>query len=143
VVETRLEIRLTATILVSVAQMATLRPQRQIATVSSMAGNYSVPVPRRRDACQQVEDPGVGRRIERYGYESGAGSSHGAVVPNGTTVAYGYDTYNRLRTLEHKNSVAQVIASYAYTLGADRQPDAHRREHRRSAERTNTTTCIG
>jgi len=38
--------------------------------------------------------------------------------PNGTAVSYTYDINNRLTNLTHKNSVQQVLASYAYTLGA-------------------------
>lgn len=55
--------------------------------------------------------------ITTYFYDS-AGNRTGLAYPNGTNISYAYDTNNRLTTLTHKNAISEVLASYAYTLGA-------------------------
>jgi RHS repeat-associated protein len=56
-------------------------------------------------------------RTTTYTYDA-AGSRKGLVYPNSTTVSYAYDDNNRLTNLMHRNSVGDVLASYAYALGA-------------------------
>ncbi len=62
-----------------------------------------------------VTDPAG--RITTYTYDA-AGRMTGATYPNSSKTSYGYDTLNRLTSVEHRKSDDSVISSYAYTLDA-------------------------
>ena len=38
--------------------------------------------------------------------------------PNGTYAAFGYDTLDRVNSIEHRQTAGDLLASYVYTLGA-------------------------
>jgi RHS repeat-associated protein len=65
-------------------------------------------------ACQEVHDPQG--HVTTITYDP-AGNRTGLAYPNGTAVAYTYDTNNRLTQIIHTNSISQILASYTYTLG--------------------------
>ncbi len=63
---------------------------------------------------QKVTDPG-GKETS-YTYDK-VGNITSITYPNGTKVNYGYDTLNRLVSVENRKQDNSLISSYAYTLG--------------------------
>ena len=43
------------------------------------------------------------------------------IYPNGLTTTYGYDNLNRLTSVETRNLLNEIVASYAYTLNSKGQ----------------------
>lgn len=86
----------------------------RISTLSSLAGTITYGYSG-SGRLAEVKDPAG--NTTTYDYDN-AGNRTGLAYPNGTSVSYTYDTNNRLTNLAHKNSLADVLASYAYTLGA-------------------------
>ena len=86
----------------------------RISTLSSFASTvtYSYSASGR---LKDVTDPQ--ESVTSYNYDD-AGNRTGLAYPNGTAVSYVYDNNNRLTQLTHQNSVGEILASYAYTLGA-------------------------
>ena len=86
----------------------------RLQTLSSLAGTVTYAYSSCCGRLQSVTDPQG--RSTTLSYDAN-GNRTGLSYPNGTSVSYGYDMNNSLTQLTHRNSIGQVMASYAYTLG--------------------------
>ena len=86
----------------------------RLQTLSSLAGTVTYAYSSCCGRLQSVTDPQG--RSTTLSYDAN-GNRTGLSYPNGTSVSYGYDVNNSLTQLTHRNSIGQVMASYAYTLG--------------------------